>query len=150
LRPAAGFRVFRPDFAVPDFAFPPDFAFAPDFAVPPDFVFPADFAVPAGRAERAGTRVAARTSASRADRARRRRHVVVPKMIPSNTAKIATAIPASVIRLWPRFLLTTVLCTAGAAGAFAPAPDPAEAAVEGTASASRDAAVRAAAASTVP
>jgi hypothetical protein len=47
-------------------------------------------------------------------------------------------------------LLTTVLCTAGADGGAWVATAPAEAAADGTASTSFDAAMRAAAASTVP
>src|SRR5579859_2186104 len=96
LRPAAGLRVFR--------------------AAPfPAGRLPAG-RLPAGRAEAPPTRVAARTSASLAALARRRRHVVYPKMEPSRTPNTAPAMARSVIRLWLRFLRTRVLCTAGADG----------------------------------
>src|SRR5262249_15540871 len=81
---------------------------------------------------RAGTRVAARTSARRADLACRRRQEANPRMAPSRTRKTTTAMTASVIRLWPRFLWITVLCSAGADGG-ACAPPLAPVAAAGTA-----------------
>jgi hypothetical protein len=59
------------------------------------------------------------------------------------------AMATSVIRLWPRFLRMTVLCTAGAVGGVC-VPALAPVAAAGTASTSFDAAISAAAASTVP
>jgi len=70
-------------------------------------------------------------------------------MAASRTRKTATAMAASVIRLWPRFLRMTALCTAGADGGACAAPL-APVAAAGTASTIFDAAMSAAAASTVP
>jgi hypothetical protein len=96
---------------------------------------------------RAGTWVAARTSASRADRACRRRHARTAKINPSRSRKTTPAIAASMTSLPLMFRWIGLLCPAGGVGGDWAAP---EAAVLGTASAMRAAAVSALAASTVP
>jgi hypothetical protein len=96
---------------------------------------------------RAGTWVAARTSASRADRACRRRHARTAKINPSRSRKTTPAMAASMTSLLLMSRWIGLLCVAGGEGGDAAAP---EAAALGTASAMRAAAVSALAASTVP
>jgi len=65
---------------------------------------------------RAGTWVAARTSASRADRACRRRHALTAKMDPNRSRKTMPAMAASMTSLLLMFRWIGLLCTAGGEG----------------------------------
>jgi hypothetical protein len=96
---------------------------------------------------RAGTWVAARTSASRADRACRRRHARTAKINPSRSRKTTPAMAASMISLLLIFRGIVPPCTAGCAGGDGAAP---EAGALDTASAMAAALVSALAASTLP
>jgi hypothetical protein len=96
---------------------------------------------------RAGTWIAARTSASRADRACRRRHARTAKINPSRSRKTTPAMAASMTSFLLMFRWIGLPCVAGGVGGDWAAP---EAAVWGTASAMAAAAVSALAASTLP
>jgi hypothetical protein len=96
---------------------------------------------------RFGTWVAARTSASRADRACRRRHARMAKISPSKSRKTTPAMAASMISLLLMFRWGVLVCPAGVVGGDWAA---AEAGVPATASAMADALVSALAASTLP
>jgi hypothetical protein len=97
---------------------------------------------------RIGGWTAARTSARRAERAFRRRHVVIANISPSSSRKTTPAMMASLIRVPRMFRWIGLLCTAGGVGGAWPALP--EAADLGTLSAMPAAAVSALAASTVP
>src|SRR5262249_4314745 len=123
--------------------FPVPFLAGPFFPVP--FLAVAFFVAVAGL--RTGTWVAARPSASRADRACRRRHALAAKITPSKSRKTTPAMTASMASLLLMFRWIGLLCPAGCEGCDGAAP---EAAVLGTVSAMPAAAVSAAAASAVP
>jgi hypothetical protein len=137
--------VGAPFFTVPFLALP--FLAGPFFAGPfftaPFFAGPF-LAVPGLRA---GTWVAARTSASRADRACRRRHARTAKINPSRSRNTTPAMAASMASLLLMFRWIGPPCVAGREGGDWAAP---EAAVLGTASAMPAAFVSALAASTLP
>ncbi len=101
-----------------------------------------------GPALRAGW-AAARTSARRADRARRRRHVVTAKNSPSSNTKTTPAMAASLTRVPRISRWIGLLCDAGGLGGACPAVVFEEAGLD-TVSAMAAAAVSAVVASTVP
>jgi hypothetical protein len=84
------------------------------------FLAAACFLAAPGAALRAGW-AAARTSARRADRARRRRQVVIAKISPSSNRKTTPAMAASLARVPLTSRWIGLLCPAGGLGGAWPA-----------------------------